>query len=51
MPPRQRQPFLPIGTVVGAGIGGALSTRSHRGEGALLGAGIGLLFDLQRAAR
>ena len=51
MPPRQRQPFLPIGTVLGAGIGGALSTRSHRGEGALLGAGIGLLFDLQRSAR
>ncbi len=48
---RQRRPFVPVGTVIGAGIGGALSTRSRRGEGALLGAGIGLLFDLQRYAR
>jgi hypothetical protein len=48
--PRRRAPFVPVGTVLGAGIGGALSTRSHRAEGALLGAGIGLLFDLQRSA-
>lgn len=49
--PRQREPFVPFATILGAGIGGAMSTRSHRAEGALLGAGIGLLFDLQRTVR
>jgi len=46
-----REPFVPAATIFGAGLGAALSACGHRGEGALLGAGIGLLFDLQRAGR
>ncbi|MBM3974945.1 MAG: hypothetical protein FJ301_12690 [Planctomycetes bacterium] len=48
---RAREPFVPAATVFGAGLGAALSARGHRSEGALLGAGIGLLFDLQNAGR
>lgn len=48
---RAREPFVPAATIFGAGLGAALSHCGHRGEGALLGAGIGLLFDLQRASR
>lgn len=48
---REREPFVPAATIFGAGLGAALSACGSRGEGALLGAGIGLLFDLQRAAR
>jgi hypothetical protein len=43
-PYRQYSGF-PINTAVGAGIG-ALVSRHHRGRGAAIGAGIGLLFDL-----
>jgi hypothetical protein len=50
VPPR-RAPFVPVATFVGAGVGSALSRCGHRAEGALLGAGIGLLFDLGRLAR
>lgn len=48
---RAREPFVPVATIFGAGLGAALSASGHRGEGALLGAGFGLLFDLQRAVR
>ena len=48
---RSREPFVPAATILGAGIGSALSHRGNRAEGALLGAGIGLIFDLQRAVR
>jgi hypothetical protein len=48
---RSREPFVPIATIFGAGIGSALSHRGSRAEGALLGAGIGLIFDLQRTVR
>lgn len=48
---RSREPFVPFATILGAGLGSALSHRGSRAEGALLGAGIGLIFDLQRTVR
>ena len=35
----------PINTALGAGIGALVSSRRHRGRGAAIGAGVGLLFD------
>lgn len=40
-------PF-PVNTLVGAGIGAAFSGCGDHGEGAAIGAGIGLMFDLAR---
>lgn len=55
---RYREPWFPVGTVVGASIGAAFDHghwhhgRGHwHGNGALIGGGIGLLFDLPRLWR
>ncbi|GAB4159591.1 MAG: hypothetical protein Fur0037_26760 [Planctomycetota bacterium] len=42
---------FPINTLFGAGFGYALGGRRHRGRGAAIGAGIGLLFDIGNAVR
>ena len=48
---RQPSPF-PINTAVGAGVGAVIGHQSgRRDEGALWGAGIGLLFDMARWTR
>ncbi|MCA8964540.1 MAG: glycine zipper family protein [Planctomycetes bacterium] len=40
---------FPVNTAVGAGLGAIIGHQSgHRDEGAAIGAGIGLLFDLAR---
>lgn len=42
-------PRFPVNTAVGAGLGAIIGHQSgHRDEGAAIGAGIGLLFDLAR---
>jgi hypothetical protein len=45
---RRRGPWFPVNTVVGAGIGAAVSRRGHRRRGALIGAHAGLLLDIAR---
>ena len=48
---RQPNPF-PVNTAVGAGVGAVIGHQSgRRDEGALWGAGIGLLFDMARWTR
>lgn len=48
---RTTTPF-PVSTVIGAGVGAVIGhQRGHRGRGALIGSGIGLLFDLHRWSR
>lgn len=46
----RRDPFggFPINTAIGAGIGSAVGRRGRRTESALIGAGIGLMFDMAR---
>lgn len=49
-----REPAFPINTAIGAGIGAIIGNqngRRARGRGALIGGGIGLLFDLERWLR
>lgn len=50
---RFRQPNrFPVNTAIGAGIGAIIGhRRGGRGRGALIGGGIGLLFDLGRWSR
>jgi hypothetical protein len=50
---RLRQPNrFPVNTAIGAGIGAIIGhRRGGRGRGALIGGGIGLLFDLGRWSR
>ncbi|MGC6489074.1 MAG: YMGG-like glycine zipper-containing protein, partial [Planctomycetota bacterium] len=54
-PPTRRRgapPSFPVNTAIGAGVGAVLGhQRGRRDEGALWGAGIGLLFDLARWSR
>lgn len=46
---RWREPFFPVHTAVGAGIGAIIGHQSgHRGRGALIGGSIGLARDLGR---
>ncbi|MFT4842603.1 MAG: hypothetical protein ACI8UD_003148 [Planctomycetota bacterium] len=46
---RQRGSRFPINTVVGAGVGAIIGhQRGRRDRGALIGGGVGLLFDLNR---
>lgn len=46
---RQRGTRFPINTVVGAGVGAIIGhQRGRRDRGALIGGGVGLLFDLNR---
>lgn len=46
---RWREPFFPINTALGAGVGAIIGHQSHRrGRGALIGGGLGLLLDLDR---
>lgn len=48
----RRRVHVPVGTLVGAGIGSAIGRHhGHRSRGAWIGAGIGLLFDRQRPWR
>ncbi|MFN3244396.1 MAG: glycine zipper family protein [Planctomycetota bacterium] len=48
---RGTTPF-PIGTAIGAGVGAIVGHQDgRRGRGALIGSGIGLLFDLDRWSR
>ena len=43
------QPWLPINTIAGAGIGALIGdANGHASDGAWIGAGVGLLFDLGR---
>ena len=48
--PRCREPWFPLGTAVGAGIGAVIGevSNGHATDGAWIGGGIGLLFDLGR---
>ena len=48
--PRCREPWFPVGTAVGAGIGAVIGevSNGHATDGAWIGGGIGLLFDLGR---
>jgi hypothetical protein len=44
-----RRSRFPVNTVVGAGIGAIIGhQRGRRDRGALIGGGVGLLFDLNR---
>ncbi len=46
---RHRETTFPVGTLVGAGVGAAIGRHNgHRGRGAWIGGGIGLLLDLNR---
>ena len=46
---RRRGTRFPVNTVVGAGVGAVIGhQRGRRDRGALIGAGLGLLFDLNR---
>jgi hypothetical protein len=46
---RRRGTRFPVNTVVGAGVGAIIGhQRGRRDRGALIGAGLGLLFDLNR---
>jgi hypothetical protein len=46
----RRRGFFPVGTAVGAGVGAVIGNQSgRRGRGAAIGAGLGLLFDINRA--
>ena len=46
---RRRGTRFPVNTVVGAGVGAIIGNqRGRRDRGALIGAGLGLLFDLNR---
>lgn len=48
-PRRWREPFFPVNTALGAGVGAILGHQSrHRGRGALIGGSLGLLLDLDR---
>lgn len=43
---------FPVNTAIGAGVGAIIGNqRGHRGRGALIGGGVGLLFDLNRWTR
>ena len=53
--PERREPWFPVGTLVGIGIGSAIDHHHsyhhghhHHGNGAWIGGSIGLMFDLQR---
>ncbi|MFK7738866.1 MAG: hypothetical protein AB8H80_00985 [Planctomycetota bacterium] len=49
---RRRGNAFPVNTAIGAGIGAIVGhQRGRRGRGALVGSGIGLLFDLARWTR
>ena len=49
---RRRPTPFPVNTAIGAGIGAIVGhQRGRRGRGALVGAGVGLLFDLHRWVR
>lgn len=51
-PRRRRETSFPVNTAVGAGFGAVLGHQAgRRDEGALIGGGIGLLFDLARWSR
>lgn len=46
---RRIGPFFPVGTLIGAGAGRVIGRHhGHASRGAWIGAGVGLLFDLQR---
>ena len=48
---RQTNPF-PVNTAIGAGVGAIVGHQhGRRGRGALIGSGIGLMFDLMRWSR
>lgn len=45
----RRRGWFPVGTAVGAGVGAVIGNQSgRRGRGAAIGAGLGLLFDINR---
>lgn len=45
--PRGDEPFVPVNTIVGAGVGALIGdANGHAADGAWIGAGIGLLLDL-----
>lgn len=47
-----REPFFPINTAIGAGIGAIIGNQSrNRDRGALIGGSLGLLMDLDRWSR
>lgn len=49
---RHREPFFPINTAVGVGVGAVIGNQSrHRGRGALIGGSLGLMLDLARWLR
>lgn len=46
---QDREPWFPVGTLVGMGVGSAIGHHhGNQGEGAWIGASIGMLFDLHR---
>jgi len=49
---RHREPWFPVNTAVGAGVGAIIGHQSgRRGRGALIGGSVGLLLDMTRWLR